>query len=171
MSITRATRARLRRSHRFAFHASAKKQPACLSSPSSRVALAPSLPADVTSRCTHRRPSTWLTKARFPPSCAITAPAWSRCANVPRSGHTPRVFRCRSKVDTRGPARRSVPLERTERVFERAAASKTDREIHGAITPRRNSTGHAPADRTDDPVHGCRGSHASASSIFSSSDA
>ena len=25
------------------------------------------------------RHTPWLTKARFPPSCAITAPAWSRC--------------------------------------------------------------------------------------------
>ena len=40
----------------------------------------------------------WLTKARFPPSCAITAPAWSRCvpdpSRAPCEHHRRSSFRC-----------------------------------------------------------------------------
>lgn len=109
-SRPRHTRARLRRSHRFAFHASRRKQPACLSFPPRPRRPAPSLTADQTPRTALRRPSTWLTKARFPPSCAITAPAWSRCVNVPRSGHTPRrVVSVRDREEGTRPSDRAEP--------------------------------------------------------------
>ena len=131
-SRPRHTRARLRRSHRFAFHASRRKQPACLSFPPRPRRPAPSLTADQTPRTALRRPSTWLTKARFPPSCAITAPAWSRCVNVPRSGHTPETCSFRSRSG-RGDAplrpRRAVRIEDRDASRERTPPSETYREI------------------------------------------
>ena len=138
-SHPRPTRARLRRSHRFAFHASRRKQPACLSFPPRLRRPAPSLTADQTPRTALRRPSTWLTKARFPPSCAITAPAWSRCVNVPRSGHTPETCSFRSRSG-RGDAplrpRRAVRIEDCDASRERTPPSETYREIERAVNSR-----------------------------------
>ena len=138
-SHPRPTRARLRRSHRFAFHASRRKQPECLSFPPRLRRPAPSLTADQTPRTALRRPSTWLTKARFPPSCAITAPAWSRCVNVPRSGHTPETCSFRSRSE-RGDAplrpRRSVRVEDCDASRERTPPSETYREIERAVNSR-----------------------------------
>ena len=138
-SRPRHTRARLRRSHRFAFHASRRKQPACLSFPPRLRRPAPSLTADQTPRTALRRPSTWLTKARFPPSCAITAPAWSRCVNVPRSGHTPETCSFRSRSG-RGDAplrpRRAVRIEDRDASRERTPPSETYREIERVVASR-----------------------------------
>ena len=135
-SHTRHTRARLRRSHRFAFHASRRKQPACLSFPPRLRRPAPSLTADQTPRTALRRPSTWLTKARFPPSCAITAPAWSRCVNVPRSGHTPEA--CVVSVRDREEGTR--PSDRADPYASRTATRRASARRRPRRTARSNAS-------------------------------
>lgn len=135
-SHTRHTRARLRRSHRFAFHASRRKQPACLSFPPRLRRPAPSLTADQTPRTALRRPSTWLTKARFPPSCAITAPAWSRCVNVPRSGHTPET--CVVSVRDREEGTR--PSDRADPYASRTATRRASARRRPRRTARSNAS-------------------------------
>ena len=88
-----------------------------------------------------RRLPRWPTKARSPPSCAITAPAWSRCApDLPRPAKGAKVALFSHQPGSNGslrpparPRRDASPRSRRERGPRRAA---TREETRARIRPQ-----------------------------------